>query len=573
MSLFSKTKLHRLVASFRPHERLIAWVLVIGLIVGTIGLVSSLQKQVSTEVPVQGGTYTEGIVGFARYVNPVLANTNPDHDLTRLVYAGLMKRSASGQIVPDLATDMSVGNEQQAYTFRLDPNATFHDSHPVRAEDVVFTIRTIKDSQVNSPKRPQWQNVSATAVNDTTVRFQLPESFAGLPTNATVGILPKHLWQDTSAQGFAFSPLNTRPVGAGPYQVEDVQRNSNGVPTRFQLKSFSDYVGGQPHIDTLEIASFADNQTRRQAYEDGQIQGMPSVDPAYAKQLKQADKRVKTQQFNRVFSVFYNENRNKKLVEQKVREALSRSVPKSRIVNSAVGGFGETVNSPLPPSLEIDPTTATSTSTTSPEALLADAGWEQSGGTRSKDGENLSLTLTTADIASLRKSANIIANTWRDLGVNVNVQTLPSAQLIQNVVRPRDFEVLLFGQSVSGYRDLYSFWHSSRQEDPGLNFAQYTNSTADGSLEALRSATSSKQVAKLTGNFLEEIRQDEPAAFVFSPSFIYVLPEELGNVGIPPITQPADRFATVNDWYTDTKVLWNIFVDQADRNSQPSQKQ
>jgi hypothetical protein len=81
-------------------------------------------------------------------------------------------------------------------------------------------------------------------------------------------------------------------------------------------------------------------------------------------------------------------------------------------------------------------------------------------------------------------------------------------------------------------------------------------------LEALRSATNTQEVNELTSNFLTEISQDEPAAFVFSPSFIYVLPENLGNVSIPPITQPADRFAVINDWYTDTEMLWNIFVEE-----------
>ncbi len=564
MSLFSTTKLRRLFASFRPHERALVWLLLIGLIVGAVGLLADLQKSVSTEVPVQGGTYTEGIIGFPRYVNPVLANTNPDKDLTQLVYAGLMQRSATGEIVPELATDMSVSSDQTTYTFHIDPTAEFHDGHPVRAEDVTFTIKAIQNSQINSPKQAQWQNVSVSAVNDTTVRFELPESFAGLPANATVGILPKHLWQDESGQSFPFSELNTRPVGAGPYEVASVERNADGVPTRFRLKSFSEYVDGQPHITDLIIRSFADSQRRRTAYENDEIDGMPSVDPAYAKRLSDQNHRVTTNQFNRVFSVFYNDNQNEALVELPVREALSDSISKEAIINTAVAGFGQTVDGPLPPSLTSNQQQASSTET-APEDLLAEAGWELTDGKRMQDEEALTITLTTADIPSLRKTANLIAERWRELGITVNVQTLSTAELTQNVIRPRDFEALLFGQSVSSRRDLFSFWHSSRQEDPGLNFAQYANSTADNNLEDLRSATSSQQVANLTDSFLTEVKQDQPATFVFSPSFIYVLPDTLGNVAVPPITQPADRFATINDWYTDTDRLWNIFIDEADR--------
>jgi peptide/nickel transport system substrate-binding protein len=564
MSFLRTNTLRNLFSSLRPHERVIAWLLFIALCVSSIALLSDLQRRVSTEVPVQGGTYKEGIIGFPRYVNPILANTNPDRNLTQLIYSGLMKRSANGSVVPDLATGMSVSNNQTVYTFNLDPNAEFHDGHPVRAEDVVFTIKSIQNPKINSPKQAQWQNVSVNAVNETTVRFELSESFAGLPANATLGILPKHLWQNESGQSFPFSELNTRPVGSGPYRVTNVERNTDGVPTKFRLDSFTNYVDGQPHIEHIVIESFADSQSRRRAYENGQIDGMPSVDPAYAKQLKRQGERVTTRQFNRVFSVFFNEDQNEALVDESVREALDKSIPKKPIINAAIAGFGDEIDSPLPPSLAITGT-STAISTTTPDDLLTNAGWELTDGKRLQDGEALTISITTADIPSLNKTVNMIADSWRDLGITVNVQTLPAADLTQDIIRPRDYEALLFGQSVSSRRDLYSFWHSSRQEDPGLNLAQYTNSTADGSLEALRSATSSDRIAELTRNFLAEVRQDKPAAFVFSPSFIYVLPDELGNVMLPPITQPADRFAAVSKWYTDTDMLWNIFIDEKDR--------
>lgn len=567
MSFLSTTGLQKLRAILRPHEYVIIWLLGISLSLGAVGMLADLQARVSTEVPKKGGVFTEGIIGFPRFVNPVLANTNPDRNVTSLVYAGLMKRSADGSIVPDLATDMSVSDNQTTYTFNIDPSAEFHDGHPVRAEDVTFTISAIQNPETNSPKQAQWQNVSVTAVNDTTVRFQLPESFAGLPANATVGILPKHLWQGESGQSFAFSELNTRPVGAGPYQVANVERNVDGVPTEFRLQSFSQYVGKEPNIETFIVTSFADSQRRRQAFENDQIDGMPSVDPAYAKQLNRQDSKVLANQFNRVFSAFFNDNQNEALVDKSVRKALAVSIPKQDIVDTAVAGFGKAVDSPLPPALASTSSQATTTDT-SPANLLTEAGWQLTDGKRKQDEEELTITLTTANIPSLKKAANIIASSWRELGVTVDVQTLPTAELTRNVIRPRDFEVLLFGQSVANRRDLYSFWHSSRQEDPGLNFAQYTNSTADGSLEAWRSATSTERITELTNNFLKEIKQDQPAGFVFSPSFIYVLPKEVGGVDIPPITQPADRFATVNNWYADTDMLWNIFFDEGEKNKQ-----
>jgi peptide/nickel transport system substrate-binding protein len=244
---------------------------------------------------------------------------------------------------------------------------------------------------------------------------------------------------------------------------------------------------------------------------------------------------------------------------------LADAVPKQEIINSALSGFGQTVSGPLPPALTATTTINTkpdNASTTPPGQKLHAAGWTINDSVRTKDGETLSVTLKTVAIPSLEKAANLIQSRWEDIGVKVTTQTLPPNELTRQVLRPRDYEALLFGQSVGNLRDLYSFWHSSRQDDPGLNLAQYANTDVDQALETLRQATSSDRIANLRDEIISTITAEQPAAFVFSPSFIYVQPETVENTNLPPITQAADRFANISDWYTETKTLWNTFVDK-----------
>jgi len=557
---------------FSAHERLLVWIFTITLVSGLFLMLGSLQRQVSTAIPQSGGAYTEGVVGFARYVNPVLANTASDNDVTKLIYSGLTKRSSDGSIEPDLATDYSVNSNQTEYTFNINPEATFHDGHPVRAEDVVFTVESIKDPTINSPKQARWQEVTATAEDSTTVTFSTDKSFADLPTNATVGILPKHLWDEESSRSFAFSQLNTKPVGSGPYKIERVARNNSGTPSAYELKAFPDYTQNEPYLSDLTLRFYPDNQSRRQAFENGQIDGMYGVDPAYANKLKADGARVESHQFNRIFSVFFNQNNNEVLADENVRTALAEAIPKQEIIDSALAGFGSSATGPLPPNLvshsssSVNTTSSesnpTNSGTSSPKELLADAGWERSDGTLTKDQKQLSITLTTADIPMLRKTGNIIKSRWEDLGVVVSVEVLPANELSRQVIRPRDYDTLLFGQSFASIRDLYSFWHSSRQEDPGLNLAQYANSDVDEGLQALREATSSSEITRLQNEITDTIKSEQPAAWLFSPSFLYVLPEGLQNVTLPPITNPADRFSQVGSWYTETDRLWNVFVGE-----------
>jgi len=559
------SQLEQWYTQFNPHEKVLVAIIGSILAFSSATLAASLQAQTSQTLPQSGGAYTEGIVGFPRYVNPILANTSPDRDVTSLIFSGLTKRDHNGDIVPDLATDYTASDNQTKYTFHIDPDATFHDGHPVRAEDVVFTIEAIKDPNINGPKRAQWQDVSVTAVNDTTVRFTTDKPFANLPANATVGILPKHIWQKESSRSFAFSPLNTKPIGAGPYKVKNLAKNPNGTPSAYTLVPHDGYPKDTPYINSFRLRFYPDNQSRRTAYDNGEIDGMHGIDPAYAQKLQQNKAPVTTHQFNRVFSVFFNQNNNQALTDTSVRKALADAVPKQEIVNSALSGFGQTVSGPLPPALTATTTINTkpdNASTTPPGQKLHAAGWTINDSVRTKDGETLSVTLKTVAIPSLEKAANLIQSRWDNIGVKVTTQTLAPSELTRQVVRPRNYDALLFGQSVGNLRDLYSFWHSSRQDDPGLNLAQYANTDIDQALKKLRQASSSKQVTKLRNDIVETVTAEQPAAFVFSPSFIYVLPESLKNTNLPPITQADDRFANISDWYTETKTLWNTFVDK-----------
>jgi hypothetical protein len=62
---------------------------------------------------------------------------------------------------------------------------------------------------------------------------------------------------------------------------------------------------------------------------------------------------------------------------------------------------------------------------------------------------------------------------------SVDVKIFDQGDLSQNVIRPRKYDALLFGEVIGRELDLFAFWHSSQRNDPGLNIALYANSTAD----------------------------------------------------------------------------------------------
>ena len=140
-------------ATMSPVERWIFYILATIFILSTFALIAQVRTQTTVLVPSIGGKITEGVIGAPRFVNPILAISQTDKDLTKLIYAGLMTRNSKGEIVPELAKSYSVSDDSKKYTFILHKNLTFHDGTPLTADDVVFTVNKILQPGIKSPER------------------------------------------------------------------------------------------------------------------------------------------------------------------------------------------------------------------------------------------------------------------------------------------------------------------------------------------------------------------------------------------------------------------------------------
>jgi peptide/nickel transport system substrate-binding protein len=80
------------------------------------------------KVPMEGGTLTEGIIGSPRFINPLLATSDADLDMTALVYSGLMRKGGNGEMIPDLAEKVDISKDGLTYIFTLKNKIYFHDN-------------------------------------------------------------------------------------------------------------------------------------------------------------------------------------------------------------------------------------------------------------------------------------------------------------------------------------------------------------------------------------------------------------------------------------------------------------
>ena len=141
----------------------------------------------------------------------------------------------------------------------------------------------------------------------------------------------------------------------------------------------------------------------------------------------------------------------------------------------------------------------------------------------------------------------------------MEVKIFEPGDLNQNI-RARKYDALLFGEIIGRDLDLFAFWHSSQRKDPGLNIALYANSKADKLLEDARKIENKSDRMEKYKQFEAEIEKDTPVVFLYSPDFIYIIPAKVRGYSIGQIITPAERFLNVNDWYVNTGKVWKIFA-------------
>ena len=539
-------------------------------------LIYKVNSSYMVKVPMRGGELTEGIVGTPRFINPLLAVSDADRDLTALVYSGLLRATPDGKFIPDLADRYTISPDGFSYTFIIRENAIFHDGKPVTADDVIYTVTKAQESSLKSPRRVNWEGVSVEKISDQEVIFKLKQPYAPFIANLTMGIIPKHIWKNFEGDQFPFSTSNIDAIGSGPFEIESVERAGDGIPNQITLVANEKYVLGEPYIQKIILKFYQNEIGLLDALSGDTVESAANIRPEMADKIPPRSNILRAP-LTRVFGIFFNQNERELLARREIREALALTIDKESIIKNVLHGYGTPADGPLPPTLSGKYSNETSENINSSSTLdvnldkaailLKKTGWKKNPATgiyeiKNKIGSTtLAFSISTANISELVNSARIIEESWKKLGVGVNVRVFEPSDLNQSIIRPRKYDSLLFGIVTGRNPDLYPFWHSSQRNDPGLNIALYTNAKVDKFLETMRTTTDPIVADEALAGFKKEIANDTPAIFIWSPDFIYVLPKKLSGISLGEITNPSDRFLNIYKWYVKTDEVWRVFAN------------
>jgi len=515
--------------------------------------------------PVAGGVHSEALIGQIIRLNPILDSSNqPDRDIDRLIYHGLLHFDSRGIPVPDLAKSWAISADATLYTFTLRDDAVWHDGEPVASDDIVYTYSKLQDADYPGPEdiHELWSQVNIIRLDDRRVQFQLPEPFAPFLDYLTVGLLPDHLLRGVSASDLIDHPFNLDPVGTGPFHLDQYILEEN-IITGVSLVAFDEFYGQRPFLERIEFRLFENEQDALKAYHNGEVKGIGHLGEGILDEaLSLPAMNVHSARLPRIGLIFLNTQNPEKdfLSEKTIRRAFGLAINRQWIIDQVFRGQAVQPIGPIMPgtwafaeginALPFNPTEAAQ--------ILEREGWELPAGAspgtaeyqRVKDEEILSIELVHLEDYTHTQIAEWVKRYWEVIAVQVDLIPVSSDSLFEDFLQPRSYQAALAELDLGSYPDPdpYPIWHDS-QTETGQNYSGFSDRNISIWLEQARTTPDRGRRSELYTSFQYRFQDQLPAILMYYPIYNYGIDAQVQGVAVGPLYDPSDRFNNVFDWY------------------------
>jgi len=550
--------------NFRDARRHVAiWALTVGVVIGATGLqMWWYQNSYRTTAYAQDGTYAEAVLGPVDTLNPIFAKSSAEEAASELLFSRLMTYDESGHLNYDLADSMTLSKDKKTYTFTIRPDARWSDGLYVRAQDVVFTIGLLQDAATRSTLTG-WNDVKVDAIDDHTVTFSLPGIYAAFPHALRfLPILPEHSLRDVEPSQLRESTFSTKPVGSGAFALRLLQDVDPASGRKIiHLARNDSYYRGAAKLSRIQLHVYQDADSIKRALATSEVNAASDLSVVAANGVDRGRYTVENHPVNSGVYALLN-TKSALLQDVRVRQALQAATDTSAVRSAVSQALPELYLPVLASQIEGTLPAAPQYSMVRAAQLLDKAGWKLDGEVRKKGGQPLALSIVTTKNNDFEKALESLSAQWRALGVTITTNIVdpsdPSQNVAQDILQPRNYDVLLYQLTIGGDPDVYAYWHSSQASANGFNLSNYNNAVADEALLSARSRVEPALRSAKYGTFARQWLQDVPAIGLYQATAQYV---HTGAVHTIPsdtvMVSAADRYRGVLYWTVGERSVYS----------------
>lgn len=454
-------------------------------------------EEVAVEVPDR--EFTEPLSGgvFRRLwadpptLDPHLTSDTTSSGIVVEVFSGLVALNVDLQLVPDLAESWTIDNGV-VYTFKLRPNATFHNGKPVTAEDFKWSLERAANPKTASPVADTYLNdiegameyIEGNAseisgikvIDDRTLQITIdaPKAyFLAKLTYPTAYVLDQ---ETVEAGGRSWWVDN--PVGTGAFKLAEYR-----IGERIVLERNDDYYREPALLDSI-VMNLAGGQAMAM-YENDEIDitgvGLFDLDRVLDPTEPLNQELVIAPPGFSVSYIGFNTTKPP-FDDPKFRQALNHAVDKELIATEVLSELVQPAYSILPPGfpgytdeidgLLYDPDLA--------KQLLEKSAYADA------DSRPRIVVTVPGTGGTIGLDLEVILEMWKQtLGVEVEIQQVEWATYLEDL-EDQKFQAFAGLGWEADYPDPQDFLDILFHTDSGINHGAYSNAAVDSVLEEAR---------------------------------------------------------------------------------------
>jgi len=528
----------RLPNAKRVRLLILEWCLLVVVIISLALTQAFWYKQsYSTMAYVDGGTYIEATIGRVNSLNPLFATTESEKALSKLMFATISTIDYSGHVGLGLASSIVPDETGKVWSVTLKEGLKWSDGEPITLDDVIYTVNLTKDPTINTIYSSNFAGVTIERQGDTLI-FALPSAYADFDSTLNLPILPAHILADVPASQLLEHSFSTNPITSGAFTFNALQNVSSEGERIVYLAANPYYYKSQPMLNSFAIHTYDTTEEIVAAVSTGEVTATAELSAGYRSQLPEDT--VYEKQTSLASGVFAFLNTTSSLLNNvTVRQAIQKGVNIQEI-RSVLGDEYPLDYPLLTTELNVDelPKLPAYDPTAAREEL------------RNAGVEGHTIRLATISTGYFPQLAEQWKTQLEQLGFVVDLSIYnPGQDFVVNIIRQRNYDILLYEVEFGADLDLFAYYHSSQATNTGLNLSNYANALVDDLILSSRSTMSITGRAAKYETFLKRWVSDVPAIGIYQVSLVYFFNKNVQSFSEDDrLIYAIDRFNDVEYW-------------------------
>lgn len=429
-------------------------------------------------------------IGICNYdtINPILSKNRDVQYIDKLIFEPLLDITNDFKIENGLAEEFSKINDT-TYIVKLKDDVYFHDGEKFTSDDVIFTINSLKNNNIDSIYKENVKDIQELQkIDDYTLKIILNQEVEFFEYMMCIPIIAQHSYNEN------LSSKTEIPIGTGKFKITKIEGN-NIIIEKFDSES-------ETKINTINLVLKETAKDLYTSIEKNEIDLMITNNINYEGYIGSIGYNV-TQCVGREFDYLILNNKNPILNNKKVRKAINYAIDKNQINYNIYNNKYNICNFPLnygsylynsDVNIEYDLNKA--------KEMLIEEGWVLKNNIWRKNYRNLNLRLLVEkDKEKRMQVAQNIKEQLEKMGISINIISVNTNQF-NNYIKNKNYDIILTGNIISNNPNINTYFNSE-------NMSNFSNEQINNLLLEIKNIDSQEQSLEEKYAKIEEISKEE----------------------------------------------------------------